>query len=200
MQMNKSVGHTRPRLWRQRLVYAALFVGLGVAGLQWANSSSLNIEPKAFYDAKTQIKTFNWQNSSRFMASSMPVVAFNAWAKPQELVAPMVTLYFYRNKPAFGDCNDIEWEVDGATIEPLGHDYNVAARPSQLSTETLRFAFSWDDLEKLTRPTAATVRLCNEHIPITQKEKLALARMLEVLMLHSVDASPERTTSMQSRQ
>lgn len=178
-----------------RLLTAPILLISLMLGHTKPNASNLNFnaEPKTYYDTSTGIKTFSWQHTARFMSPDMPVFALHACAKPQELVAPLVTLYFYRNKLAFAECKSIEWRINGQQVEPLGQDYTAHFQQASLNTETFRFAFAWEDLVKLSGSSAAIVRICNEHIPILHKEKAALLAMLNVLVKHSTDLNPEHT-------
>lgn len=164
------------------------------APLAWGQAQAKQTPPfpRSFFDRQTLVKSFSWEHTQRFMSSGFPVVAFTAKAMPQELVAPLVVLHFLRDRLYFQDCDDIEWEVDGHTLEPLGHDYKHHARIS-VTTETFRFAFSWADLEELSGAKRARVRLCQEHIPLVPIEQIALRKMLEALIQHSVDEHPEST-------
>lgn len=177
------------------VVLLFLFAGTLLPGQSVSQTMRFDPNPKAFYDPNTKIKSFVWQHTARFMSAQLPVVAFNAQARPMELVAPMVSLYFYRMRPSFEHCSDIQWEIDGYEVEPLAWDYKATKPQGTLSTETFRFAFSWEQLEKMALDSRSSVRVCNEQVDIVDREKLALRNMLQILVLHSTDPSPEQTKS-----
>lgn len=176
---------------RMPLLVSALAV-MVMAEPAHANKLAFNVYPKTHYDEATKVKSFTWNHTQRFLSSGYPVVSYRAQAKPQELVTPTFLLIFYRNAVTFEHCNDIEWQIDGRRVEPLAYAYDKKSQ-LQVKTETLRFAFDWNDLEDIANNKEAKVRICNEHFPIVDAEKRALRKMLDALLLHTTDMNPART-------